>query len=54
MYQYIAKCKLTLKMIQTIITLHEVFSHIFNMSPIPYEKFHSSDFTKNIWMTFFI
>jgi hypothetical protein len=39
-------------MIQKIITFHEVFSHIFNMSPIPYEKFHSCDFTKNIWIFF--
>jgi hypothetical protein len=32
MYQYTTKCKYTLKMIQIIVKLDEIFNHILNMS----------------------
>jgi len=60
MYQYIVKCKYTSKMIQMITTFDKVLSHIYWIwvdytISISYEKFHSYDFTKNIWiMKFFI
>jgi hypothetical protein len=51
MYQYIAKRKYILKMIQIIITFDKVPNHVYWIwidctFSIPYEKFHSCDFTK--------
>jgi hypothetical protein len=53
MYQYTAKCKYVLKMIQIIIRLDEIPNHIYWIwidctISIPYEKLHSYDFTKKI------
>jgi len=52
---YIVKCKYILKMFQIITTFDEVFNHIWVdcTISISYEKFHSCDFTKKIWMRFF-
>ncbi len=58
MYQYIIKWKYNLKMIQILQHLMKYLDTYWIWVDctisIPYEKFHSCDFTKNIWMRFFI
>jgi hypothetical protein len=50
MYQYIAKWKNIVKIIQIITTFDEIFNHILNMNWLYHFnsiwKFHSCDFTK--------
>jgi hypothetical protein len=51
MYQYITKCKYTLKMIQIIVKLDEYliiyWIWVDYTILVPYEKLHFCDFTKN-------